>query len=255
MEDTQIFQTMLKPPKGILAPDLEELESLLTILSNIVVDFPEIAEIDINPLVIADGKIAAVDARIVIDESVLEGKPRMPHLVLTPYPTRYVAPWRLSDGTEVLLRPIRPEDEPMISELLATVSKKTLHDRFLGEVFEFDHSRLVRFTNIDYDREIAIVAELTHGKKKRIIGVGRLTGEADRGGGEFAVLVHDEFQGRGLGFKLIDVIIGIARDKGFEQIKGYISADNRRMITLVHELGFTDVCREEGVCTVQLQLV
>jgi acetyltransferase len=246
---------MLKPPKGVVAPDLEELESLLTILSNIVVDFPEIAEIDINPLVIADGKIAAVDARVVIDESVLEGRPRKPHLVLTPYPTRYVAPWRLNDGTEVLLRPIRPEDEPMIGELLATVSKKTLHDRFLGEVFEFEHPQLVRFTNIDYDREIAIVAELTRGKKKRIIGVGRLTGEADRGVGEFAVLVHDEFQGRGLGFKLIDVVIGIARDKGFEQIKGYISADNRRMITLVHELGFTDVCREEGVCTVQLQLV
>ncbi len=255
MEDTRIFRTMLKPPRGITGPDLEEIESLLTILSNIVVDFPEIAEIDINPLVVANGKAFAVDARVVIDESVLEGKPRMPHLVLTPYPTRYVAPWRLSDGTEVLLRPVKPEDEPMIGELLATVSRETLHDRFLGQIVEFDHARLVRFTNIDYDREIAVVAELTRGKKKRIIGVGRLTGEADRGIGEFAVLVHDEFQGRGLGFKLIDVVIGIARDKGFEQIKGYISSENRRMLTLVHELGFTDVCNEEGVCSVQLRLV
>lgn len=254
MEDTRIFHAMLKPPGGIVPPDLEELESLLTILSNIVVDFPEIAEIDINPLVIANGKAAAVDARILIDTSVLEGKPKMPHLVLTPYPTRYVTPWKLTDGTEVLLRPIKPEDEPMIGELLATVSEKSLHDRFLGQVFDFDHARLVRFTNIDYDREIAIVAELTRGKKKRIIGVGRLTGEADRGVGEFAVLVHDEFQGRGLGFKLIDVVIGIARDKGFDRITGYISTENRRMITLVHELGFTDVCRDEDVCTVQLQL-
>ena len=203
----------------------------------------------------ANGHAAAVDARIVIDESVLEGKPKMPHLVLTPYPTRYVAPWKLTDGTEVLLRPVKPEDEPMIGELLATVSAKTLHDRFLGQVVDFDHARLVRFTNIDYDREIAIIAELTRGKKKRIIGVGRLTGEADRGIGEFAVLVHDEFQGRGLGFKLIDLVIGIARDKGFEQIKGYISSENRRMLTLVHELGFTDTCTEEGVCSVQLRLV
>ena len=254
MEETRVFRSMLNPPRGITPPDLEELESLLTILSNIVVDFPEIAEIDINPLVIANGRAAAVDARIVIDESVLEGKPTMPHLVLTPYPTRYVAPWKLTDGTEVLLRPIKSEDEPMIAELLATVSKETLHDRFLGRVVDFDHARLVRFTNIDYDRELAIVAEYTRGKKKRIIGVGRLTGEADRGVGEFAVIVHDEFQGRGLGFKLIDVVIGIARDKGFEEIKGYISSNNRRMLTLVHELGFTDVCSEEGVCSVQLRL-
>ncbi len=254
MEETRIFKTMLKPPSGVMAPDLEEIESLLTMLSNIVVDFAEIAEIDINPLVISKGKACAVDARIVVDESVLEGKPKMPHLVITPYPTRYIAPWKLTDGTEVLLRPVRPEDEPMIGELLATVSAKTLHDRFLGEVFQFDHARLTRFTNIDYDREIAIVAELSRGKKKRVIGVGRLTGEADRGSGEFAAIVHDEFQGRGLGFKLIDVIIGIARDKGFTEIRGYISADNQRMLSLVETLGFTEVTCEDRVRTVKLEL-
>ena len=83
-------------------------------LSNLVVDFPEIAEIDVNPVVISEGKPIAVDARIIIDQSVLDGKPDSPHLVITPYPTRFVTPWKLADGTEVLLRPIRPEDEPMI---------------------------------------------------------------------------------------------------------------------------------------------
>jgi len=254
MEDTRIFKTLQSPRRGVVAPDLGALEGLLTKLSNIVVDFPEIAEIDINPLVIADGKACAVDARISIDTSVLEGKPRYPHLVITPYPTRYVTPWRLSDGTEVILRPIRPEDEPMEYELLTTTSEETLHGRFLGNSISISHEMLVRFTNIDYDREMAIVAELTRGKKKRIIGVARLMGEADRGRGEFAVLVHDDFQSRGLGYKLTDMIIGIAQEKGLRELSGYIDSNNRRMLRVVSELGFVAEETVDGVTTVRLSL-
>lgn len=254
MEETRVFKALANPPKGITPPDLSELEELLTVMSNIAVDFPEIAELDINPLVIADGKATAVDARVVIDQTVIEGKPDGPHLVISPYPTRYVMPWKLSDGTDVLLRPIRPEDEPMEAELLATVSPETLRGRFFENSVNITHEMLVRFTNIDYDREMAIVAEYTKGKKKRIIGVGRLMGEADRGRGEFAVLVHDEFQGRGLGFKLTDVIIGIAQEKGLREVTGYIDANNRRMLQVVEELGFEPVGTEGGVCTVRLDL-
>ena len=113
---------------------------------------------------------------------------------------------------------------------------------------------LVRFTNIDYDREMAIVAELSRGKKKRIIGVGRLMGEADRGRGEFAVVVHDDFQGRGLGFKLTDMIIGIAQEKGLREISGYIDAKNRRMLRVVAELGFIAENTVDCVTTVRLPL-
>jgi acetyltransferase len=254
MEETRIFRTMDSPRRGVTAPDIGELEELLTVLSNIVVDFPEIAEIDINPLVIADGKACAVDARVIIDKSVLAGNPKRPHLVITPYPTRYVTPWRLSDGTEVLLRPIRPEDEPMIGELLETVSEETLRGRFFVSHINITHEMLVRFVNIDYDREVAIVAELTRGKKKRIIGVGRLMGEADRRRGEFAVIVHDEFQTRGLGFKLTDTIIGIAQEKGLRQISGYIDSNNRRMLRVVAELGFAAEPSVDGVTTVRLSL-
>ena len=255
MEETRIFKTMLNPPRGIAAPNLSELEEILTELSNIVVDFPELSEIDINPLVIADGKAVAVDARIVIDESVLAGKPKSPHLVITPYPTRYVTPWRLSDGTEVLLRPIRPEDEPMEAEMLDTMSEETLRGRFFENLIHVNHEMLVRFTNIDYDREMAIVAELTRGKKKRLIGVGRLLGEADRGCGEFAVVVHDDYQGKGLGFKLTDVIIGIAQEKGLREVTGYIDSNNRRMLKVVEELGFIAQANVDGVTTVRLGLV
>jgi acetyltransferase len=255
MEETRIFARMLKPPGGVTAPDIGELEELLVKLSNIAVDFPEIAEIDINPLVIANGKACAVDARIVIDESVIAGKPRFPHLVISPYPTRYVTPWKLSDGTEVLLRPIRPEDEPMEAEMLATLSPETLRGRFFEHNIDITHEMLVRFTNIDYDREMAIIAELTLGKKKRMIGVGRLMAEADRGCGEFAVVVHDDFQSRGLGYKLTDVIIGIAQEKGLREITGYIDAGNHRMLKVVSELGFVVVRTDDRVTTVRLDLI
>ena len=254
MEETRIYKAIEKPPRGVTRPDVGEIEELLTVLSNIVVDFPEIAEIDINPLVIADGRACAVDARIVIDEAELKGTSKSPHLVVTPYPTRYTAPWRLTDGTEVLLRPIRPEDEPMIAELLELVSEKTLRQRFLQVVSGFDHESLVRFTNIDYDREIAIVAELTKGRKKHIIGVGRLIGDSDRGSAEFSALIRDDFQGRGLGFKLVDTIIGIAQEKGFDDLSGHISSDNARMLNLVEDLGFTTDHREDGVTVVRLAL-
>jgi acetyltransferase len=254
MEETRIFRTIQSPRPGIAAPQVGELEELLTVLSNIVVDFPEIAEIDINPVVISDGKPCAVDARIVIDADALTGQSDYPHLVITPYPTRYVVPWRLTDGTEVMLRPIRPEDEPMEYELLTTVSEQTLRGRFLGNVTSITHEMLVRFTNIDYDREMAIVAELSDGKSKRLIGVARLTIEAGRESGEFAVLVHDEFQKRGLGLKLTDMMIGIAQEKGLSEVSGYVDSDNRRMLRVVAGLGFVAVDNIEGVTTVRLSL-
>ncbi len=254
MEETRIFKNILKPRRGVVAPDVCELEELLAVLSNIVVDFPEIAEIDINPLVIASGKISAVDARIVIDRSVLKGKPKHPHLVITPYPTRYVTPWRLSDGTEVILRPIRPEDEPMIGEFLNTLSEETLRQRYFVNHLNISHELLVRFVNNECDREIAIVAGGTRGKKKRIIGVGRLMAEADRGRSEFAVVVHDDWQGRGLGFKLTDTIIGIAQEKGLKEISGYIDSKNRRMLRVVAELGFVAEETVDSVTTVRLPL-
>jgi len=254
MEETRVFATLQSPDPGVVAPDIGELEELLTALSNMAVDFPEIAEIDIDPLVIANGRACAIDARIVIDTGALAGAPESPHLVITPYPTRYITPWRLGDGTEVLLRPIRPEDEPMEYELLSTASDETLRGRFLGNVASITHEMLVRFTNIDYDREMAIVAELSDGQKKRLIGVARLTGEADRGHGEFAVLVHDDFQRLGLGFKLTDVIIGIAQEKGLREISGYIDSSNRRMLRVVSELGFVIEETVDDVTTVRLSL-
>jgi len=254
MEETRIFKTMLDPPTGMTPPDLGVIDEFVTILSNIVVDFPEIAEIDVNPIVISDGLPVAVDARIIIDQAVIDGTATAPHLVITPYPTRYVSPWRLTDGTEVLLRPIRSEDEPMIADMLATMTEQALKGRFFQGLPELTHERLVRFTNIDYEREIAIIAELAHEGGKRVIGVGRLISEPERATGEFTVLVHNEFQNRGLGFKLVDVIIGIAKEKGFSQLTGHIPADNQPMLALTEHLGFTPESTTDGITTVCLEL-
>lgn len=254
MAETRIFSSMSRPPKGVDAPDLEALAEVVTMVSNLVVDFPEIAEIDVNPVVISHGAPVAVDARIIVDPSVLDGRPVTPHLVITPYPTRYVTGWKLADGTEVLLRPIRPEDEGLIGGMLDTMSAGALADRFIDGIPAFTHERLVRFTNIDYEREIAIVAELSEAGARRIVGVGRLIGDVERGGGEFTVLVHDEFQGRGLGFKLVDTLIGIAEEKGYSWIAGQVASDNRRMLELTAGLGFTSMPAEGGVTRVCLEL-
>ncbi len=163
-------------------------------------------------------------------------------------------PWKLADGIEVLLRPIKPEDEPMIGEMLATMDDDSLRSRFYDGIPHFTHERLVRFTNIDYEREIAIVAELTENGRKRIIGVGRLIGEPERGAGEFTILVHNEFHGRGLGFKLVDVLIGIAEEKGFAQIGGSFTSDNERMLELTETLGFRVDSVSDGITRVCLDL-
>ncbi|HET6351721.1 MAG TPA: bifunctional acetate--CoA ligase family protein/GNAT family N-acetyltransferase [Coriobacteriia bacterium] len=253
MEETQVYRR-IQSSIGTVPPKSGQLEQLLTVLSNIVVDFPEIAQITVNPVVISEGEICAVDARIILDTSVVEGASVHPHLVVSPYPTRYVTPWQLPDGTEVLLRPIRPEDEPLILELLETVSEATLRGRFHSNVAAITHDMLVRLTNIDYDREIAIVAEIGEGEHKRIIGASRLTSEANRPAGEFAVIVHDDFQGRGLGSKLMDIIVGIAQEKHHTEIVGYIDATNHKMMRVAESLGFVTVGVDDGLATVRLTL-
>ncbi|NTU72544.1 MAG: GNAT family N-acetyltransferase, partial [Coriobacteriia bacterium] len=255
VEETRVFRSLSRPPRGVEPTDLAALDGMLTMLSNLVVDFPEIAEIDVNPVVVANGEPVAVDARIIIDESVLAGSPATPHLVITPYPTRYVAPWKMSDGTDVLLRPIKPEDEHMIAEMLETMTERSLHDRFFDGIPVFDHDRLVRFTNNDYEREIAMVAELTgEAGTKRLIGVGRLLTDPERPEGEFTVIVHDDFHGKGLGFKLVDLMIGIAEDRGLERLRARFAPDNERMLELAADLGFSAGQVTDGVVPVTLEL-
>ncbi len=240
MEKTRIFKMLKDGYRNKPPANIRLLEEVLVKFSNLIVDFPEIDEIDINPLLLTRNEAVAVDARIVINENVANDNVReYSHLLITPYPTRYVQHWRLKDGTPVIIRPIRPEDEPLQMEMLKSLSRESMISRFFTTIKDITHDMLVRLCNIDYDREMAVVAEYRplHGRR-RIIGVSRLTVNPDWESGEAAVLVIDEFQGKGLGKKLLDVIIGIAKDKRLKRIYGYVLASNRRMLYLAKELGF-----------------
>ena len=253
MEETGVYK-MLRGIRGKQPVDLRELEQIIVSFSNLIVDFPEIAEMDINPLAISQGSIYALNARIVLETNDAEKGLQYPHLVITPYPTRYISNSRLSDGTDVLLRPIRPEDEPLEHELLSSLSEATMRARFFTIVKDISHEMLVRYCNIDYDREIAIVAEVRENEKRKLIGIGRLIVDREFKSGEYAVLVHDNYQSKGLGYKLVDVIIGIAEEKGLERIWGEVLTENEKMLTVCRRLGFTAQRTPDEVTKVVLEL-
>jgi acetyltransferase len=239
MQDTRVYK-MLQGFRGKPAADFKGVEEILVNFSNLIVDFPEIAEIDINPLAISNGKASALDARIIIDKDYnADSRSTYPHLIITPYPTKYITPWQLSDGTEVLLRPIRPEDEPAEHEMLSSLSEDTLRARFFSLIKDISHEWLILFCNIDYDRHMAIVAEVQENGRRRMIGVARLIMDQDLTSGEVAVLVRDSFQGNRLGTKLIEMLIGIARERGLEDIRADALTKNERMLNILKRLGFT----------------
>jgi len=247
LEETRIYQALSKGLRNKPPIDLRALEELMVHFSNMIVDFPEIAEMDLNPLVVARGRFCVLDARIVIDPKNVEHTEPYPHLVIMPYPSKYVTRWKLKDGTEVTLRPIRPEDEPMELEFIRGLSPETSRYRFFQIIRDLPHEALVRFCNIDYDREMAFIAEMRDGARRIEIGVSRLILEPNKKRGEFAVVVADKYQRKGLGLKLVDMLIEVAKEKGVDSIYGVILAENRSMINLCEKLGFTMKRHEENV--------
>jgi acetyltransferase len=159
-------------------------------------------------------------------------------LVVSSYPQKYETPWKLRNGRTVLLRPIKPEDEPYMGELFKTFSEETVRYRFFQILKEMSHAALARYCNIDYDKEIAIVAETRENGRKRLLGVVRLATEADGKTAEIAVVVGDPWQRLGLGFKLVDYIIEIAKDKKLKTLYALMLRENYDAIELMKEKGF-----------------
>ncbi|HEY9129095.1 MAG TPA: bifunctional acetate--CoA ligase family protein/GNAT family N-acetyltransferase, partial [Sulfurovum sp.] len=253
MAGTKIYN-IIQGFRGKTPADIEQLEKIIVNFSNLIVDFPEIKEIDINPIAISEGKSCALDARIIIDKYYLDCSYPYSHLVITPYPTKYVTPWKMSGGTDILLRPIRPEDEPMELKMLQSLSEETLKYRFFKVMKDIDHELLTRFCNIDYDREMAIVAVLKENGHRKIIGIGRLIIEPDFKKGEYAVVVHDDYQRRGLGYKLVDMLIGIGQEKGLDKIFGILLSNNMGMLKICERLGFTTKDMPDRITEVELIL-
>jgi len=254
IEKTRTYSILSQGFRAKPPANLRLLDETLVKVSNLIVDFPEIKELDINPLVLSGDSAIALDARIALDDGVIQkGNEDYSHLIISPYPTKYIQPWRCRDNREVILRPIRPEDEPLERELLANLSPESSRFRFFHAIKDITHEMLSRFCNIDYDREMAIIAEYVEEGYRRNVGVGRLIVESGQTG-EFAVLVADDFQSNGLGLKLCDMLIGIGQDKGLKSIYGIALNDNWKMIGLAKKLGFNikRLSDEESKLTLEL---
>jgi acetyltransferase len=223
-------------------------EEILVKFSRLVADFPEIAAIDINPLIANANRAVAVDACIVIDRDRLmrEVAEHREHSIIAAYPKKYIATRTLKNGSEVLLRPIKAEDESRFDDLIKSLSPESIRFRFFHVIKEMPHERLASYCNLDYDRQIALVAELKD--SKQIIGAGRVIAEPDGKNGEFAVLVSDQWQGLGLGSKLTEYVIGAAKDMRLEKIFAFVLSDNYKMLRLCEKKGFkTEILDEETV--------
>ena len=237
MERTRIYKALQKT-----AVDLAQLESMLVEFSLLVAEQRWIKEIDVNPLVVSAGQIVALDARIILHESTT-AEEDLPRLAIRPYPQQYVSSWNSKDGTPLTLRPIRPEDEPLMVKFHSKLSEETVYLRYFGLPRlhqRVAHERLRRICFNDYDREIALVAirQDPVTKEDEIIAVGRLTKVHGLNQAEFAIVIIDQFQCLGLGTKLLSRLVEIGRQEGIELIFGYILPENYVMQRVAKKVGF-----------------
>jgi acetyltransferase len=254
MEETKVYR-LLKGYRNVPPANIKLLEGILVRFSQMLIDFPQLKEVDINPLFINEKEAVALDARIVIDkERVFKRFEPHEHLVITPYPKKYETVWTLRDGRTVLLRPIKPEDEPLWLEMFQNFSEQSIRYRFFQIIKDTPHETRVRYCNIDYDREIAIVPELTENGRKRILGVTRVSIEPDGKKGEIAFITADPWQGLGLGTKMIDYVLEICKDMKLETIYAIMLQDNFQAISLMKKMGFTIKYSDDGTAAATLDL-
>jgi len=241
MEQTRIF-TALKGVRGRKPVNLAALEQLLVRFSQLVLEQRWIAEIDINPLLVSPDRMIALDARIVLHAPGL-ALAQLPKPAIRPYPVQYVAPWTMRDGSQITIRPIRPEDEPLMVKFHETLSDRSVYLRYFFSLSlsrRTAHERLLRICFGDYDREMALVAERTDPAtgERQIMGVGRMSKLHQGNEAEVAVLVSDRFQKLGLGYELLRRIVQVARDEKLTQVSAEMLTDNYAMQIIMKRVGF-----------------
>jgi acetyltransferase len=241
MERTKIF-TALKGVRGRKATNIAALEQLLVRFSQLVVEQPWISEIDINPLLVSSERIYALDGRVVLHDP-KTAEDRLPKSAIRPYPMQYVAAWKMKNKAQVLIRPIRPEDEPLMVKFHETLSEESVYHRYFSALKlsqRVAHERLQRICFNDYDREIALVAEFRDPKtsERRVLGVGRLSKLHGVNESEFAVLVSDEWQEQGLGTELLKRLVKIGGGEKLDKVTGHILNENHAMQHVCKKVGF-----------------
>jgi acetyltransferase len=228
MQHTKIW-SLLKGYRNRPAADLDLLEEMIVRLSQLLIDFPQIAELDMNPILIKDGRPVAVDARIRISAMDISSPQ---HLVIGPYPEAEESHVITENGTRIFIRPIKPEDAPLFMDLFNVLSPTSIYYRFFGELKDLSPQMLARFTQIDYDREISLVALDDDPATARIIG------DPDGNEGQFAVLVGDPWQGMGIGSNLLKKCLLIAERRGIQSVRGLVLKKNTYMLAMGKKLGF-----------------
>ena len=241
METTKIYHA-LKGVRGRKSVDLAALEKLMVGFSQLVAEQRWIREIDINPLFASADDLVALDARVILHDPKLK-EHQLPRPAIRPYPTKYVSRWKTKTGGRVTIRPIRPEDEPLLVKFHHTLSEESVYHRYFTALKldqRIAHERLTRICFNDYDREIALVAERkdTRSGQKEIIGVGRLSKQRGLNEGEFALLVSDQCQKQGLGTELLRRLVQIGRDEKLSRLSADIMADNHAMQQVSKNVGF-----------------
>jgi acetyltransferase len=257
IERTKIYRA-LKGVRGRLPVDLAALEQLLVHFSQLVAEQRWIKELDINPLIASPDGLLALDARVLIHEG--EDESGLPRLAIRPYPAQYAIPWTMKDGTQVMIRPIRADDETLMHGFHASLSERTVTMRYLSPLVlskRVNHERLARMTHNDYDREIALVVEGEENGKKAILGVARLsklhgTDEEAR----FTMLISDAYQGRGLGKELLERSLRISRDEKIKRVLALMTPENEAMKKLCRAAGFTsfEIDPQNGILKAQIEL-
>jgi acetyltransferase len=236
IKKTKIY-SLLKGFKNYPPCNLILLEEILIRLAQMVTDFPEIEEIDINPLIVTENDIRVKDARIVLGSSTTNSHH---HLVISPYPNQYEVRTAREGVGELFIRPIRPEDAPLLVQLFESLSQQSIYFRFFSPLKALPTHMLARFTQVDYDREIALVALLGTEPNEKMLGVARvITNIYDRKKAEFAVLVGDAWHGKGIGAELLKRCLLISKERGIENVWGIVLPENTQMLALGKKLGFT----------------
>jgi acetyltransferase len=225
--------------------DMEALEEVLLRVSEMVCELPELAELDINPVIADAAGAIAVDARAVL-RPVAARRDRYGHMAIHPYPTALVSHWQPREGPRVTLRPIRPEDAEMEKDFIRELSAESRYFRFMDTLRELTPQMLVRFTQIDYDREMAFVATLRAQDAEREVGVARYVANPDGESCEYAIVIADGWQGKGLGRRMMEQLIAVARSRGLRSMVGHVLAENRGMLALAQKLGFVIGDSTEG---------
>jgi acetyltransferase len=230
---------------------LDAVIEVLLKVSELACELPCVAELDINPLVADESGVIALDARVVLGDGPLSADARYSHLAIHPYPKNLWRGVRLRSGDTILLRPIRPEDAEAEQRFVARLSPRTIYLRFHAPLRELSLERLIRFTQIDYDREMAFVAVDMQGNAEEMHGIARYTRTPDGASCEFGIVVEDAWQGRGLGEALMTALESCARERGLQKMIGLVLAENTDMARLMLGRGFQPERDEDDASVVR----